>query len=689
MVVVMVERQSITIWLWHAAEPQRGRLLLWLPVWMGSGIGGYYALRAEPPLWLAGALLLAALVCSIISTAWAHGRMALVPAAAILVGFAAAQIETAAKPPLVQLPKHSVLIEGRVAAVDLLPDGGRRVSVAAAEIAGNPALHRLIRITMQPDDPVTPGIGDQVRTRALLRNPDPPSWPGARDPQFEDYFANIDGSGRALGLLEDLGGGRGAGMIARLREAIAAKVTAALPGSEGEIAATLMAGATAAIPEPDRQAFAASGLAHILAVAGLHMATVIGVVFGAVRLGLVLVPRWGLTLPCKAIAACAGLLAGLGYLLLTGAHVPTERSFAMASLVVLAILMGRRAVSLRSLALAALVVLLAAPDALVGVSFQMSFAAVLALIAGYRAMAPWFAGMREWSGPWGWTARHLIALCATSFLAGTATLPFAAAGFGQIQIYYVLANLIAVPVTVLVVMPMAVAALLLMPFGAAFPALWLMGKGITVILWIARLVSALPAAVVAWPPTPAWGLIAVGFGIAALGLMQGRVRLVGLLPLALGLAAPFLAASPDFVVARDGRAVAWRQANVIQLWQAKSGAKYELEDWRKLWPRAVWQSTDCANGICRWAGGQANLLIRISAVDCNAKLILSVIPLHDACPWVTSIDRFDLWRNGAYEGWWHGGAVVMISDRSLRGARPWVPIVGGTALVGEPLAQSE
>jgi len=677
-------------WFARAATAQHGRLFLWAPIWLGVGIVAYFAQTQEPALWIAGLLATAGVLSLAVGTRFPVARLALVPLACAAFGFAAAQVETAGKPPLIDLPRRSVLIEGDVRAVDLLPGGGRRLSLGAVQIAGGAPIKRLARITMEPDDPVTPDVGDHVRTRALLANPEPPSWPGARDPQFEAYFANLAGSGRALALVEDLGGGKGAGFIAGLRQTIAARAVAALPGSEGEIAATLMAGATAAIPQSDRAAFAASGLAHILAVAGLHMAIVMGVVFGAVRLGLVLVPRWGLTLPCKEIAAGAGLLAGFVYLLLTGDHVPTERSFAMASLVVLGIIAGRQVLTLRGLALAAMIILIVAPDALVGVSFQMSFAAVLALIVGYRTMERWLTPLQGLAGAWGWTARHFAMLCVTSFLAGTATLPFAAASFGQIQIYYVLANLVAVPITVVVVMPMVVLALILMPIGASYPAFWVMGKGIWVILWVARLVASLPAAVVPWPPTPVWGVLAVAAGITLLGLIVGRPRLIGLVPLAVGLAAPFIVARPDFLIARDGRAVAWRDPGAVELWQSKSGAKLELEDWQRVWPRTAWQAMPaCTAGICRLMSNQVTVVSRAASVDCTAKLILSVVPLRNACPLVLSVDRLDLWQNGAYEGWWRGGKVLLISDRSARGVRPWVPLATQTALVAEPRALSE
>ena len=678
----------------EAATAQHGRMFLWLPVWLAVGIAVYFALPSEPAAWVWRVCAVAAVLLG--GLAWRIGwilpwaRLILLPLAFALAGFGVAQYHSSRLPPLPDLPRRAVWFTGRVEAVDFLPEGGRRLVLGGVQTADGEEFARLIHLSMKPEDPVTPDVGDQIRARAVLRAPSTPAWPGGRDPQFEAYFNGLGGSGRSLSLIEDLGGGHH-GVVIQWRRQIAAEVTGRLTGAIGGIAATLMAGATGAIPQEDRAAFAAAGLAHILAVAGLHLAAVMGVVFAVVRLGLVLVPGFALRLPCKQIAAVAGLLAGGLYMLLTGAHVPTERSFAMAALVVLAVVSGRRVISLRGLALAALVILLWAPEALLGVSFQMSFSAVLALIVGYRMLAPLMARMGERGGVGGYLLRHLFGLAATSFLAGTATLPFAAAGFGQIQIYYVLANLLAVPVTVLLVMPLVVLALILLPLHAAGPVLWLLGKPIMLLLWLAHAVAGLPEAVVLWPPTPGWGLALVGVGITLLGLLAGRVRLLGLVPLALGLAAPFLIHAPDLLVAGDARAMAWKDGAVVHLWQANSGANYETQAWRRVWPGAVWQGeADCGAGQCRL--GAVELADQAEGADCSAAMILALVPREEICPQNQDhvrLDRFDLWRNGAYAGWWREGALRLVSDRDGQGSRPWVRQPGGGREGNRPLAPRE
>ena len=193
-------------------------------------------------------------------------------------------------------------------------------------------------------------------------------------------------------------------------------------------------------------------------------------------------------------------------MVLTGMHVPIVRSFAMACLFTLAVLAGRRAISLRGLALAAMVLMLIEPQEVPGVSFQMSFSAVLALISGYEALRP---ALRTLHGSGGWQRRfasHLAALALTSALAGTASAPFGAYHFGRIQIYFVIANMVAVPLTALWVMPAGLIALLLMPFGLDWLAYVPMGWGAEAILWVARTTAAWPAATLDVPHMPPWGL---------------------------------------------------------------------------------------------------------------------------------------------------------------------------------------
>ncbi len=215
-----------------------------------------------------------------------------------------------------------------------------------------------------------------------------------------------------------------------------------------------------------------------------------GLVMGATRIGLALWEWAALRWPCKQVAALTALGAGGGYVLLTGMHVPVLRSFAMAAPGDARRRGGRRAISMRGLAIAALVLMAVAPQEVLGVSFQMSFAAVLALIAGYEALRPALSRIRRRP-----MLHHAATLVLTSLLAGAASAPFGAYHFGRVQAYFVLGNLVAVPLTAMLVMPAGLLALALMPLGLEAVALWPMRWGLDAILWVARTVSALPAAV--------------------------------------------------------------------------------------------------------------------------------------------------------------------------------------------------
>ena len=311
-----------------------------------------------------------------------------------------------------------------------LPAKGRTASAAPTAPEAETRTSRRLRIRLREDDDVDLSTGDLVRIRALLHPPSPPDYPGGRDPQRDAFFADLAGAGTALSpvvVLPHAGdnGGTGGFSMRRLREAIALRIVAVLPGPRGAVATTLLTGLTSAIPQTDRDAFAASGLAHLLAVAGLHMGIVMGLTLVILR-AVLAVWEWGsLRLPMRQIAALGALAAGAAYMALTGLHLPGMRSLAMASIAMLGLLVGRRAMTMRTLAAAALLLLLIDPATLLEVGYQMSFAAVMALIAGYEALQPltrWMLG----HGGVRWRRRlllHGLQLFFTSLLAGSRRCP--------------------------------------------------------------------------------------------------------------------------------------------------------------------------------------------------------------------------------------------------------------------------
>ena len=675
---------------------QRGRFALFLPVFMAGGVLLYFARTSEPSLALAGgaALLSAAMVP--LAWRWPVLRAVAFCAAFASGGFALACVQSARAPPWEVLPRHAVVVSGRVVLLEMLPEG-RRVTLATPSLDGDAALGRDLRIRLRTSDQAPVAAGDTIRVRALVRLPSPPDYPGGRDTQLDAYFARLAGYGFAIGpaaVLPQAGAGqsRSSRWWAGLRGTIAHRLTAGLPGTPGAIASTLLTGMGTSIPPDVRADFQNSGLSHLLAVAGLHIGIVMGLVFAASRLALAAWERSALHWPTRKMAALAALAAGLFYLALTGGHVPILRSFAMAALVTLGVLTGRRAISLRGLCLAATVLMLLSPASVVGVSFQMSFASVLVLIAGYEMVRPVL--MRVSPGAW-WRGPvlYLAGLVLTSLLAGTASLPFAAYHFGRATLYYVPANMAAVPLTALWVMPWGLAALALMPVGLEGLALAPMGLGLRGLAWIAHAVAGWPEASVAVPMMPGWGLALVAVGLALAGLWRGWPRLMGVAPIVLGLAAPLLVRPPDMLVGAEARLIAFRVGGHTLVEQAAGVTPFEASAPGRIWGAAVsWPvqtgpGVTCTDVACRVAfpGGQASLARAMGGADCSAPVIVSAIWLRGACAGRLVIDRQTAERNGAAFIRMRPGGVEVTTDRMERGTRPWVLLTAP----GLPLAQTE
>ncbi|MBM3518327.1 MAG: ComEC/Rec2 family competence protein, partial [Alphaproteobacteria bacterium] len=471
---------------------------------------------------------------------------------------------------------------------------------------------------------------------------------------------------------------------ARLTERIRAPLTPAIGG----VAAALMIGDQGAVPEPVLVAMRDSGLAHLLSISGLHMALLAATLFFAVRAGLALVPWVALRFPIKKWAAAATLLGAFGYLLISGAQVPTQRAFLMTGLVLLAVMLDRVAFSMALVAWAAAAVLLIAPESLLGASFQMSFAAVVCLIAAYEGLGARLAQWHREARLPRRAALYLAGIALTTLIAGTATAPYAAFHFNRVADYGLVANLIAVPITSLWVMPCALAAFALLPFGAEALALVPMGWGIAALLRCAETVAGWPGAVLAVPPMPGWALVTLSLGGLWLCLWRQRWRLAGALAVIVGCAGIAVSDPPDLIITGDAKLAAVRDgAGWLQLSSRRmSGIAAESLIQRfgyrgtAPWPgQGGSADARCDDLGCVFdlAGRRVALVFRPEALaeDCaRADVLIAAVPVIAPCPRPHPVvDRFDLWREGAHAFWISAtGPVRVETVRAARGARPWV-----------------
>lgn len=520
------------------SETTRRRLPLWAPVCLGLGIQFWFLSGSEPsPATAAGAVAVAAALVRL-----AHGEALRWMALGLLfvaLGFAV----ITARARLVEAPvaaETTALVEGRVRAIDTSRAGRARVLLDDAVVYGEPPERtpRRLRLTLEAGAP-PPAIGARVSLMARIGPPGGPVEPGGFDFRRSAFFDGLGGIGLAEGPLALLPAvpptliEAPILLLDQARMALAAALRVQMPGDAGAFAAAIAVGDRAALPMEALQHLRDSSLAHLLAISGLHMAMATGIAFIGLRLALVLIPSWGVRWPVKKAAAGAAILVGAAYLALSGGSVATQRAFVMAAVAFGAVLVDRPAVTMRGLALAATVVLAMKPESLVDAGFQMSFAAALALVAAFETSRARFTPTAR---PGGRALRYGVGLLTTSALAGLATAPFAAAIFGRMATFGLLANVAAVPVMGFLVAPGLAASALLAPFGLGSIPLAVSEAGIEWILSVARFVAELDGAVVAAPAPPASAMWLIVGGGLALALLHGPVRLAGLAPIGFALA---------------------------------------------------------------------------------------------------------------------------------------------------------
>lgn len=272
------------------------------------------------------------------------------------------------------------------------------------------------------------------------------------------------------------------------------------------------------------------------------------------------------------VSAGFGALAGVAYTLLTGAQVPTVRACIAAVLMLVGMALGRDAISLRLVAVGALVVLLFRPEAIAGASFQMSFAAVTAIIALHQwpVVREWLARREEiWPAR---LARGLLGLLLTGLVVEIALTPLALYHFHKAGLYGVVANLIAIPLTTFLIMPLEAAALVLDLVGAGGPLWAATGWTIDAMLLLAHRVGSAEGAVATLPTMSRWAFGLMLLGGLWLGLWNSRTRWLGAFPLLIGAIAAALSPVPSLLVTGDGRHVAMvRQDGVPVLLRERSG----------------------------------------------------------------------------------------------------------------------
>jgi competence protein ComEC len=550
---------NIARWPGSKTVTRPGNSAIAWPLGFGIGAATYFALPAEPVI-VAGCFALGLGIASALVVV--RGRLSTMMLLILVVlsgfGFGAARAQwrtVSANQVVVEDDDRAVTVQGWLEAIEAGARNRPRLVIRVRTLGDRSTVPKRVRVLADPGDVIP---GDAISVRAVLSPPSRPAVPGSYDFSFHAYFAGLGGTGYAVAPVATGAAVDGEVFdrrLARLRWQIAHHIRDRLPGRKGSLAAALLAGDRSGLSDETSDALRGAGLGHLLAISGMHMALIAGGVFYVVRALAAAIIPWAQRSDAAKPAAVAAFVAALIYLLLSGGSIPTQRAFIMTVAVLGAVLLSRRALSMHTLAVAMSLILIAQPEAVMTAGFQMSFAAVAALIAGYeswrfrpRPIAP-IDRPRPVTGFMG-------GLAMTSVIAGFATSGFAMFHFHRMASFGLLGNLIAMPVFSILVMPAGALALVLMPFGLDGPALWVMGIGLDIVHALAAWVAGLPGAMQPIAAAPGWvlALYAVGFALLVVG--RGRLRLLGILIGSVAVSGWLTARLPDMFVTEDAVVVA-------------------------------------------------------------------------------------------------------------------------------------
>ncbi len=596
-------------------EVARGTLFNLLPVFMGIGAIFYFATASEPAFSPIVLMLLFSLSASLLAADRPVMHNLFVATAALAAGMMFAKVETVSRQTILLGEQITTRVTGRVLSLEATPRGQRAVievlSTERPQLKYQPSR---IKVTLRKTpDGLKPGDG--VKALFLLRPPSGPVRPGSFDFAFDSYFDRIGANGISLSDVEAVNtvapgpAQRLLFWFERQRVAIAARIRTQIGGQSGEMSAALITGLAGGIDARTNDAMRSSGLAHVTSISGLHMALVAGSVMGSIRLLLALFPQFASRYPIKKFAAAFALAGALIYLLLSGGGVATVRSFIMLAVMLVAALFDRAAITMRNLVIAAIIILAFAPHEIMGPSFQMSFAATAALIACYQVYSEWrLKRAVSYQISHSLMQRSLrvggvfvLGILATSLVAGLATAVYSAFHFNRIAPLGLAANLIAMPVVSVVVMPMALLSVLLMPLGLEAWPLCLMGKGVDFMLGVADWIAAMSTnGNSGTMPVPALALFTAT--ILTFCLLNTKLRLAALPVAALALACVFSRTVPDIAISEDAKLVAVRgSGNALTLNQTRPN-RFTLDNWQRAYRAPAINSAsgtfNCGEGFC-------------------------------------------------------------------------------------------
>jgi competence protein ComEC len=620
--------------------------------------------------------------------------MACIGLAFVFLGFAAAAFRANSVAAPVLERTAFAKISAYVETVDAGREGGRMVLlITAFDSKAGVTAPRRIRTTFKG---LGPRAGDHISGQARLMPPPQPSFPGGYDFARDAYFLGLGAVGRWTGPMAlspaPVSMSQSLWLVTRIDNArtdLTNRIAKIIGGQAGALSAALVTGKRGLLDEPTNEALRASGLYHIVSISGLHMVLAAGVFFWLGRAGLALLPGVPERYPIKKYAALMAMFGATAYCLFSGSEVATERSLIMTLVMLGAILFDRPALSMRNLAIAALVVLLREPETLLGPSFQMSFAAVAAMIAAHEW---WMSRKTTGKEPAGWGAiwmrkawLALLGSVVTTLIASFATAPFAAYHFQRINPYGLIGNALAIPFVSFIVMPAAVGGTILLPFRLDGPVWSLMGMGSEQVLVVARKVGEVQGAVRGLRAFPISGLLWMAAGFMLLVLVRHALRLCAILPMAVGLWQATHVTPADILIDRQGLIAAVRGQDGRMVMLGRSASRFTVDRWlsadgdlRKSGAPELRQGSHCDRMGCvttLTTGEPVSLVLEPEAFedDCRrAKVLITPLQTPDFCRKTAFvIDRSNLMQSASIMLHRSGDQYRITPARPQNQWKPW------------------
>lgn len=608
---------------------------LWVPVFIAIGVIVFFWLPFDPNAFICLAFLGFISGTVLLMRRYPLWHFLSLSMLAFLVGFTASTIRTEfIKAPVLETQIERAWIEGNVIEINNT-EGGMKVILEELYIANYTGIipHKTrvsIKRTVEKIE-----IGDRIGVLAVLMPPPPPSLPKGFDYQQYAYFKQIGAIGYAIGKVRILDKGiHLSGLqqyFASLRQKVESRIFASMPASEGAIAVGILVGDSNAISAKEYEAIRKSGLAHIIAISGMHIVVVVGLIFISIRYLLSRLEYLPLRIDIKKVAAFIAILGSLFYLLIAGSPLSAQRAFVMSTIVLAAIILDRRTSPMRSIAIAATIILLLTPEAVLSASLQMSFAASIALVTSFNLSSIFF-NISNRVGILSKALHYFIRITISTLVAGIATSPFIIYHFNQFSTYSVLSNLIAIPLADFIIMPAGIIAMLLMPFSLESVALIPMQWGIRIMLQVAQSIAALPNSSYYVPSLSTFGLVSVTLGGLILCLFATSLKYAGLLPIFLGMLGILNYEKPDIIISNSGKLFAVRDNIGILAFSSKMSSRFQ----RKIWQQSTGENSifslkeayleGCTNSYCK--------------LERNGKTVVIISSPHDPRTYCSNLDIF-------------------------------------------------